>query len=500
MGKVLEPQIKMSLLRKSIKGTAELGVGQFLAYGCSFIRLAILARLLSVTDFGIAATFVLTIALLEMSSNMSLNVLIVQSKSGDRPSFQGTAHVLQALRGLINAIALFVIAWPVAHLFSIPDARWAFQCLAIIPLLRGFTHLDLNRVERKMNFRPRIMTELVSQVLITAAAWPMAMWLKDYSVLLWLLVAKAVFTLVTSHLLAERAYRWSWDRSHLKEIIQFAWPLLLNGIFLFIAVQGDQFLVGTFYTMADLGTLSVAAALVMAVSYALTQVTNTVFLPLLSNVQSDPDSFRQRYEHAVRTLVVIAAVFGPFFILLGEETVVLVYGEKYHAAGILVTWLGAAYAVRLIRIAPTLAAVAKGDTKCVLYSSIVRASGVLFALLFAVMHMPLSWIAASAFVAEVLTLFGTLHLVSRRHLLDVAVCYRPTILAATGIAISAAIVVVLGTGGLGLTRGILSLSVWSLLCLSILAHWYPAALDRLVLTRAQFRRRLSILSRISIRR
>ena len=489
----------MSLLSRGLKGSIELSLGQFLAYGCSFVRLAILARLLSIADFGIGATFVLTIALLEMSSNMSLNMLIVQSKNGDKPSFQGTAHLLQVFRGLINATLLFLIAWPVADLFGVPEARWAFQCLAIIPLLRGFTHLDLNRVEREMNFRPRIMTEVVSQVLITAAAWPLAMWLKDYSVLLWLLLAKALFTLVISHLLAERAYRWSWDKSNFKEIIRFAWPLLLNGIFLFIAVQGDQFLVGTFYTMEELGKFAVAAALVMAAGIALTQVTNTVFLPVLSKVQSQPDSFRQRYEDTVRTLVVIAAIFGPFFILLGEESIVLVYGEKYRAAGILVTWLGAAQAVRLIRIAPSLAAAAKGDTKCLLYSSIVRASGVLFAISFAYMHMPISWIAASAFVAELIALIGTLHLVSRRHLLDVAVCYRPTTLAATGIAISAAIVVQ-GTEGLGLITGTLLLSVWTLLCLSILAHWYPATLDKLVITSAQFRKRLSVLSGISIRR
>ena len=66
----------MSLLSRGLKGSIELSLGQFLAYGCSFVRLAILARLLSIADFGIGATFVLTIALLEMSSNMSLNMLI----------------------------------------------------------------------------------------------------------------------------------------------------------------------------------------------------------------------------------------------------------------------------------------------------------------------------------------------------------------------------------------------------------------------------------------
>ena len=51
----------MSLFRKSLKGSVELSAGQILTYGCSFVRLAILARLLTVADFGIAATFSMTI-------------------------------------------------------------------------------------------------------------------------------------------------------------------------------------------------------------------------------------------------------------------------------------------------------------------------------------------------------------------------------------------------------------------------------------------------------
>lgn len=462
----------MSILRKSLRGSFELSMSQALTFGCSFVRLAILARILDKADFGIAATFAITVVLVEMISNMSLDMLIVQSRDGDNLAFQGTAHLLQALRGIFNATLLLLLAWPISYFFKIPEARWAFQWLAIVPLLRGFIHLDINRLERKMNFRPKILAEVIPELLITVAAWPMAVWLKDYSAFLWLLLAKGVFTLVTSHLIAERSYRWLWQRSHLKEVVRFAWPLLLNSMLMFLSTQGDRFAIGAFYTMADLGTFSAAAALVIAAGTGLIKITNAVFLPVLSHVQDEPDSFKHRYQDIVRTLVVIAALFGPLFILFGEPVVVCIYGEKFRDAGVLVAWLGAAQALRVIRAAPTLAAIAKGDTKCPMFSNMLRGCGFCCAFLFAYGGMPLSWIAVAALLGEVVAMIGILQLLARRHCLQSPICYRPAIIAAFGMSF-AAFLSLNGTDGLRISTKTVALSAWGLVCLAVVHSWYP---------------------------
>ena len=310
-----------------MKGSFELTVGQVLTYGSSFVRLAILARILTKADFGVTAMFAMTVALLEMSSNMSLNMLIVQSKDGDDPSFQGTAHLLQATRGIIIGMLLFLLAWPVSHFFNIPETRWAFQCLAIVPLLKGFVHLDINRLERTMNFRPRIVVEVIPQILITIAAWPMAVWLKDYSALLWLLVARAVFTLIASHVIAERPYRWTWRRAYFRDVIRFAWPLLLNGVLLFLIGQGDRFLVGATLSMENLGLYAAASALAWAVGTMVHIVHGTVMLPILAARQNDQEEFRRYYHVSARVLMLVTTVMGTAFILGGAPLIVLVYGS-----------------------------------------------------------------------------------------------------------------------------------------------------------------------------
>lgn len=471
MRKVLEPQIKMSLLRKSIKGTVELSAGQVLTYGCSFVRLAILARVLSTQDFGIAATFAMTIALLETSSNLSIRMLIVQSKNGDSLSFQGTGHLLLALRGVVNSILLFLLAWPISHLFSIPDARWAFQCLAVVPLLRGFVHLDINRVERKMNFRPRIITEVAPQILVTAAAWPFAVWLGDYSALLWLLLAKACFTLMASHLLATRPYRWNWHKPDLREIFGFAWPLLLNGTLLFLISQGDRFVVGISFSMSEFAFYAAASTLVTGVLTMVLIIHGAVMLPNLSRVKDRKEEFGQYYNVSARVLVAVSVGLGATFIVAGGPLMHLIYGHKFAVGGTLVAWLGAGKALACVRAAPTTAALAHGDSKCVLYSNIAGATGLLLACIGALLGYGINWFAISVFLGELVSLFACVQLLSKRHGAPTNLIWRPS----SYVALSMLCAVIFATTGFAgdhsIVAGAVLLAWTAALCCLLL--WFP---------------------------
>ena len=124
--------------------------------GLQFLRNIIVARLVSPEDFGIAALFVMTVSFLEMFSNLAIDTLLVQSPHGEKPRFQQTSQLMTAVRGLAIALILLLFAGPVARLFDIPAATWAFRLLAVVPLIRGLAHQDMSRFQRQLNFKPRI--------------------------------------------------------------------------------------------------------------------------------------------------------------------------------------------------------------------------------------------------------------------------------------------------------------------------------------------------------
>src|ERR1017187_1787789 len=102
-----------------INGGLSLALGQAASQACSFIRSIIVARLLSPENFGVAAIFATLLSLLEMVSNLSSSVLIVQAGDGDEPALQNHAQLTLAARGVWNALLFLALAGPVSQLFGI---------------------------------------------------------------------------------------------------------------------------------------------------------------------------------------------------------------------------------------------------------------------------------------------------------------------------------------------------------------------------------------------
>jgi O-antigen/teichoic acid export membrane protein len=356
---------------KVLKGGLNLSAGQVASQACSFMRSVILARLISPTNFGIAATFAMTFWLLDMISNLAADTLLIQAKEGDDQRFENTAHLWQAVRGAANALVLFAVAGPASRLFGDPQAKWAFQIIAVVPLVSGFTHFDKSRLQREMNFGPAVFVDVSSSVLVTLAALPLGWWLRDYSAMLWVLVLQAAATVAASHWVAERRYGWAWDRRHAEQILAFGWPLIINGLLMFLIFEGDRFVIGaanhifrkTIYSLADLGVYSIAFGLTMAPTMMLIKVTSSLFLPILSKVQDLRAQFDQRYLSCSQALSVMAAAIAIPFMVSGGWLLTLVYGQKYAAAAGFIGWLAAMWAVRTFRVGPTLAAMALGDTE-----------------------------------------------------------------------------------------------------------------------------------------
>lgn len=415
---------------------------QVIVQGSALLRNVIIARLVTPADFGIAATFALTVALLEMVSNLDADKLLIQAEYGAVPGFQHTAHFVRAVRGLLSALILFAAAGPLSHLFGVSHAEWAFRGIALVPLIKGFAHADPIRKQRELIFRPVIVVEIATSVLSTLFAVLLGFGLRDYSLMLWVLIVQAVLQFVMSHWVAERAYRWAFDRQYFGSILSFGWPLLVNGLLLFIIFQGDRIVIASAprlfsantYSLSDLGLYSVAFTLAMAPTNTVASVATSLFLPLLSRAQNTQADFQRRYVACAQVTSLSAALIAIPLIVGGEWLIDKLYGSTYSGAGILLGWLAAMWAFRTVRVAPSLAALARGDTRNAMISNVARALALVGVLLAAAWGAPLVWVAACGLAGELLATAVSLERLRRRYELAMRLCLKPATVAAIGMA------------------------------------------------------------------
>jgi O-antigen/teichoic acid export membrane protein len=337
-----------------------------------FARNIIIARLISVENFGIAATFLMTASVLDLISNMSVDRLIVQARDGDDPKLISALQGIAMARGAMNAAILFLLAWPMAWLFGHPDIVWAYQLVALIPLIRGLSHTGVTRHQRQMKFGPQAIITLAPAIITLAAVWPLAIWLGDYRVMLAQMLIGMVVIVVATHLLAPDRFRVTWDWGVFSRAFTFGWPLLINGGLLFVVMQGDRLVISNQIGPYELGLFSAALTLAMTPSLIGARVMRLLFMPLLSRRQDDGSSLSAAFVVTMQAMICAGAAMAAGLAIVGPSVFVLAYGDRYAAGLPVLLWLALMFSLRLMREGSTTVAMSCARTKLPMMANLVR--------------------------------------------------------------------------------------------------------------------------------
>lgn len=395
------PSDESSGMRASVlKGASVLATGHVAGQLCSLVRNIIIARAIGPENFGLAATFVVTVSLLEMMSDLSLDKMLLQAKDGNDEHLQSCAQFLQAIRGIFMAVLLFAVARPIANVFDVPHAVWAYRTLAILPLIRGFAHLDVKRLQRELRFAPFAIVDFVPQLVGLGTAIVLIMWIQDYSVALWIILAQAVVMVGLSHLLAERTYSWTISRAVAGRFFHFGWPLVMNGLLLWVAMQSDRLVVGSLLSTEALGVYAAAANLLIMPTSLILKIGGQVGLPLLAQMQDNAVEFSHRFGVSTQyVLAVVVVCFATLMVLL-PILIPFLYGDAFGSSETFLVLLVASFMIRAARAIPVLAALSLGETKTVAVGNLARVSGLPVIILGATAGGSLAWVAGCLLFVE----------------------------------------------------------------------------------------------------
>lgn len=313
------------------------------------VRNLLVARLISVEHYGIAATFALALAIVEMTSAFGLQQQMIQDRRGEDPDFQAALQAFQVLRGLVNAVILYLLATPFAAFMGVEDQTWALQLVVVVLVFNGFVHFDLHRMTRSMRFGPAAMAAALAPLAALAAVWPLYLIFGDYRVMLWSMIVQAAATTLMSHLVAERPYRLRFDRAVMAGSLRFGWPLMADGVLLFLVFNGERLIVGHALGMEPLALFSMAMTLTLTPALLLQKSAGNFFLPLLSAAADRPDAFHRLAMATLQGHLLLAGLLVLGVVFVGGPFVHLALGEKYADIVPLLTLLSVMQGLRIAK-------------------------------------------------------------------------------------------------------------------------------------------------------
>ncbi|TWT97595.1 Teichuronic acid biosynthesis protein TuaB [Botrimarina colliarenosi] len=405
----------MKSTRRAARASGFLASSLAIVSVCRFLRNVVLARMLLPEDFGIGATFTLSLTFFELLTELGPAKQLIQARHGARAAWMGVAHLVLAARGVLIAAILFLASGTIAGWFGVPDARSAFQFLALAPLMRGFEHCDVCRFQRHLRFSQLAWVEAAPAVLSLLLAPLAATVYPDYRAFLAVTLVWAFARLIVSHVVASRPYRLRYQPEVLRRFLSFGWPLLGNSLLLFLILHGERLLVATRFDLATLGAYSVALGLGFAPTMMFAKLHSSVALPVFSRSRVDRAAFRRAVAGSSQIVCLVAGLVAIAFVVAGSWLVGACYGKAYLVSQQVIPWIGLMCAMRVVRCTPSMMSIALGDTQIPLLSNIARVTFFGVGALFVSMGNDVAWVPASGFLGELMAYLVSLMLLRKRH-------------------------------------------------------------------------------------
>jgi O-antigen/teichoic acid export membrane protein len=309
------------------------------------ISTAVLARLLTPSDFGVVALGMTVTAILGAVTNLSMAAALVQHKDPTRGHFD-TAWTLAFCRGLVLAGALAGLAHPLALAFREPRLEPLLYALTVGPVFDGLANPRNIMLTRDLVFWQQFMLQVSQKLIGLIAGLVVALMTHSY----WALVAGTLCGQFSGLLISYTVLPFlpRFSLRHWKDLMSFSIWLTLQQLFNTINWRFDQLLVGGFLSRAALGYYTVGDNLAVIPTRETTApLTNTLF-PAFARIRENRQRMAAAYQSAQVLITAIALPAGVGMALVADPLIRLAMGEKWRSAIFVVQTIASVYAFQTI--------------------------------------------------------------------------------------------------------------------------------------------------------
>jgi O-antigen/teichoic acid export membrane protein len=296
----------------------------------------VLARLLAPKDFGLVAIVTVLTSFAPLLIDFGLGDATAQ-KSKITRSQVSSLFWISSGTGLAIAVVVAACSPLIAWTYREPRLEAIALCSSVTFVLFGASNQHLALLRRTMQFGKIAKIQILSGLASVAIAIFMAICGYGY----WALVVRPITSALCVGLGAWLACRWRpgfpvFD-SEVKSMVRFGLNVVGFSVTYTVARALDRIGLGLFYRPDEVGYYQNAITLYdNSIFQALIQL-HTVGSAALSKLQSNPAVLRQKYEAALSALAFFVMPTAAILSVTAEDLTVLLLGEKWRAAGLLLS-------------------------------------------------------------------------------------------------------------------------------------------------------------------
>lgn len=304
--------------------------GTFMQMAVNVTSMAILARLLTATDFGIVSAAQIVIRFSVLFSEIGMGASIIQRDNLTQNHIR-TAHTFSIVSSFVTTILIIVFSKDIANIISISELDKYLPALSIVFPLYGLSTVGKSLLQRNMRFkelaRIDVFSKFIGYILI---AVPCAFLGFGVWTLILANLGQSLISTICILLLQPFSKKIYFDFKSFKELFYFGGGFTLSRISAFLANEVDYMVVGRFLGADALGLYTKAYQLMAMPARYFGEAMDKVLFPAMAKVQNDKEILKNAFLKGYNIIAYIAFPLSCIMWILAPQIIRVFLGVGWE--------------------------------------------------------------------------------------------------------------------------------------------------------------------------
>lgn len=334
----------MSLKDKTIKGVKWTTFGSLFNAVLQIVQLAILARILSPSDFGLMAIVMVIIGFSNMFIDMGISNAIIYKQKVTENQLT-SLYWLNVFVGLLLFLIILIISPFVAQFYDSPQLTKLTIIVGTTFLIQPFGQQFMILLQKELQFDKITKVQISARfcsflATVLFAIFNFGVLSLAYGIIIYAIISTYLFIYNGVKIYQPKFY---FRKKDLSEFLSFGLYQLAEKSLNYFSSQLDTILIGKFLGIEILGVYNIAKNLVSKPSAIVNPVITKVTFPVMSKVSDNILALKKIYEKTVKYITLVNVPIYSIIFICSKPLVLIAFGDKYLGASILIKLLSLSF-------------------------------------------------------------------------------------------------------------------------------------------------------------
>ena len=306
--------------------------------GLSLIKIFILARIFSPSDFGVFALIAIALGVSEATTQTGVNITILQTLH-DPKKLIDTSWLIAIVRGGLIAGILAVMGFLMSVFFKNPQLFGLSLLACLVPMIKGLINPSIAIWQKEFQFQKDTffhllvtLIEIVGTILL-ALVWP------NVAVFIYGMIIAALAEVIISFVAAKPKPKLIYDKQIASIIFQNAKGLSITAILSYLVENLDDLILGKTLGTYQLGLYHNGYAIAHKFTYEPGKAANYSLLSVYTKLTDNPKRLWSGFIKALTAILLLLGLITIAVINLKQIIVGLVLGSDWQEVVPIISWL-----------------------------------------------------------------------------------------------------------------------------------------------------------------